>query len=293
MRMKWDSNLDGSVSSPSDESSVGGVQRHAEQLLFSMSIHDLEPPSACLHLPQRHRGVHVSCHHLSEGGVVQGTGQTSSAWTLWPWSSILICQPLTSSSSSGSGQFEQSQIIFAGHQQMRLRLCRTTRSHEQEGEVSMFWDSTQLQTRELEVDSFEAVMWRDVPDPQLLIQSRKKSSSDFYRRYRSSSFLTHSISGVAKDLLHGLVDGNIQYSGAVTQQCGYRTSGDKPAPEPDRSVRTSCDHQLQRCTVVKAFNTLKRERERETTEYMLFPFSFSSLSLVIVQHFKPGKTKPW
>lgn len=190
-------------------------------------------------------------------------------------------------------RFEQSQIIFAGHQQMRLRLCRTTRSHEQEGEVSMFWDSTQLQTRELEVDSFEAVMWRDVPDPQLLIQSRKKSSSDFYRRYRSSSFLTHSISGVAKDLLHGLVDGNIQYSGAVTQQCGYRTSGDKPAPEPDRSVRTSCDHQLQRCTVVKAFNTLKRERERETTEYMLFPFSFSSLSLVIVQHFKPGKTKPW
>lgn len=69
--------------------------------------------------------------------------------------------------------------------------------------------------------------------------------------------MTHSISGVAEDLLDSLVDCNIQYSGAVTQQCSHRTRGHKWSPQSDCSVTPSCDHQLQRGIVVKTFSSLK------------------------------------
>ncbi len=73
----------------------------------------------------------------------------------------------------------------------------------------------------------------------------------------ASSLMTHRISGVAEDLLSRLVDCNIQHSGVVTQQRSYRTCGHKSSPQSDCSVTTSCDHQLQRCIVVKTFSSLK------------------------------------
>lgn len=42
---------------------------------------------------------------------------------------------------------------------------------------------------------------------------------------KHSYLITHSISGVAEDLPHILVDCNIQYGGVVAQQRSHRTCG--------------------------------------------------------------------
>lgn len=73
--------------------------------------------------------------------------------------------------------------------------------------------------------------------------------------------LTHSVSGVAEDLPNRLVDRHIQYGSAVAQQHGHRIRCHKSSPQSDRSVTTSCNHQLQRRIVVETFSSLKWDKK--------------------------------
>lgn len=85
--------------------------------------------------------------------------------------------------------------------------------------------------------------------------------------------MTYSISGVAEDLPNDLINCNIQHSGAVTHQRSDRTCSHETGPQSDHSVTTTCDHQLQRCVVVKTFGPLQKETKRWHTKLKTTCFS--------------------
>lgn len=103
--------FDRAIAGSGDQSPVGGVKCHAGDLFFSVSVGDVQSSLSGLHVPQRHGGVDVTSHHLSEGGVEQSTGDSADLRPTFP---SIVHQP-SSLELLPVCQVDQSQVVSAAH----------------------------------------------------------------------------------------------------------------------------------------------------------------------------------
>ena len=167
--------LDGAVAGPCDQPPAAGVHRHAGEGLPSVGPVDGEAGPARGRLPHGQRGVTAPGRHLPQPGVVQGGSDGRGPASV----SHLTPRPLSSrrrrAVSSAPGQSQQSQVIFASHQQTGRALGRKRRLHQQEGEAALLRGAARLEARERQAHCSQAAVGGDGPYLQLLWKGNSRS----------------------------------------------------------------------------------------------------------------------